>query len=62
MVATPFRDDLYSYMGGIIRGEGGVSLQIGGISDHVHLFVKLKPAIAVSDLYSDSSRPIPRNG
>ena len=50
MVATPFRDDLYSYMGGIILGEGGVSLQIGGISDHVHLLVKLKPAIAVSDL------------
>jgi REP element-mobilizing transposase RayT len=50
LITEAIREDLYSYMGGIIRGEGGVSLQIGGISDHVHLLVKLKPAVAVSDI------------
>jgi hypothetical protein len=36
-------------MGGAIRGTGGICLEIGGIEDHVHLLVKLKPTLAVSE-------------
>lgn len=36
------RERLYEYIGGIIRKEGGVLLEIGGVADHVHLLVKLK--------------------
>jgi REP element-mobilizing transposase RayT len=42
------REPLYEYMGGIIRGEGGVLLQIGGVPDHVHLLTKIKADTALS--------------
>ncbi|MFY9819970.1 MAG: IS200/IS605 family transposase [Thermoanaerobaculia bacterium] len=44
------REPLYEYMGGIIRSEGGILLEIGGVPDHVHLLVKSKADIALSDL------------
>jgi len=40
---------LYEYIGGILRGEGGVLLEIGGMADHVHLLARLKPTLAVSE-------------
>jgi REP element-mobilizing transposase RayT len=52
--------DLYDYIGGIIRGQNGTLLQIGGMSDHVHLLVRLRPTNCLSDLLreikSSSSR------
>ncbi|MFY9823283.1 MAG: IS200/IS605 family transposase [Thermoanaerobaculia bacterium] len=44
------REPLYEYMGGIIRGEGGILLEIGGVPDHVHLIAKSKADIALSGL------------
>ena len=44
-----WQDDLYGYIGGIIRENKGTLLCIGGVSDHVHLLVKLSPTIAISD-------------
>jgi REP element-mobilizing transposase RayT len=41
---------LYEYIGGIIRGLGGILLIINGVEDHVHLLVKLRPDRAVSDV------------
>src|SRR5437764_5679047 len=48
LITESLEEDLYRYLGGIIRGEGGILLEIGGVSDHVHLLVKLKPTIAVA--------------
>ena len=45
-----WQDDLYGYIGGIIREHKGVLLKIGGIADHVHLMAKLSPTLAISDL------------
>jgi REP element-mobilizing transposase RayT len=42
--------ELYRYFGGIIRGEGGVLLEVGGTTDHVHLLAKFKAAMSVSDM------------
>lgn len=39
---------MYEYIGGTIRGLGGVCLEIGGIADHVHILSKLKPTTQVS--------------
>jgi len=50
LIEAGFREELYSYLGGIIRGEGGVLMEIGGMSDHLHLLVRLKPSIALADL------------
>ena len=44
---------LYQYIGGIVRGNGGVLLVAGGMPDHVHLAVSLHRQTAVSDLVRD---------
>lgn len=41
---------LYPYMGGIIRAEKGVLIQIGGVADHVHLLLRWRTDGALSDL------------
>jgi putative transposase len=48
IITAPIRKELYKYMGGIIRGEGGTLLEIGGMPDHVHLVVRFKaePSVA----------------
>jgi len=48
-ISADFRDDLYSYTGGIIRDEKGTLLEIGGMPDHVHLLVRLPASLALSD-------------
>ena len=50
LINEEFQEELYRYIGGIIRAEGGVQLEIGGVSDHVHILAKIKPAIAVSEM------------
>jgi REP element-mobilizing transposase RayT len=49
LITDDFRERLYEYMGGIIRGLDGHLIQIGGIEDRVHLLANLSPAMAVSD-------------
>jgi putative transposase len=48
IITKAIRDDLYAYIGGIVRGEGGVLLEIGGMPDHVHLVVRFRsePSVA----------------
>ena len=41
---------LYPYMGGIVRTEKGVLYDIGGIEDHVHMYLRWRPDATVSDL------------
>ena len=51
---TAERDErLYEYMGGIVRGLGGIALKINGVEDHVHLLAKLRPDRSVSDVLRD---------
>lgn len=51
---TPEREErLYQYIGGTIRGLGGILLIINGVEDHIHLLVKLRPDKAVSDVLRD---------
>ncbi|MBW3596521.1 MAG: transposase [Planctomycetes bacterium] len=44
-----FRERMYEYIGGTVRGRGGHLIQIGGVEDHVHLLANLAPTSAVSD-------------
>ncbi len=44
---------LYEYIGGIIRGQGGISLAINGTEDHVHILAKLRPDKALSHVLRD---------
>jgi len=44
------RDELYYYIGGIIIKQDAVLLQIGGIEDHLHIVIKVKPTHKLSEL------------
>ncbi len=50
LITPERRPRLYEYLGGAVRSEGGISLAIGGIEDHLHLLAKLRPDKALSDL------------
>jgi putative transposase len=50
LITLDRQDDLYGYIGGIIREQKGILLTAGGMADHVHLLAKLPPTIAVSDM------------
>ena len=41
---------LYPYMGGIVRAEKGVLYNIGGVEDHVHMYLRWRPDASISDL------------
>ena len=49
-ISSDVQSDLYAYLGGIVRAEGGSTLAIGGMPDHVHLLVRVRPALAVATL------------
>ena len=49
LITPDRRESLYEYIGGTVRGLGGISLSIGGIEDHLHLLAKLRPDKALSD-------------
>lgn len=47
------KERLYEYIGGTIRGLGGICLEIGGVSDHIHILTRLKPTMSVSKFVQD---------
>jgi REP element-mobilizing transposase RayT len=49
-IADETADRLYPYIGGIVRAEKGVLYEIGGVDDHVHLYLRWRPDGNVSDL------------
>jgi putative transposase len=53
LITPELEPDLYAYIGGVIRNQGGKLLDAGGMSDHVHLLLKSKPNVALSDLVRD---------
>ncbi len=50
LITDNLQEELYKYIGGIIRGEGGIELEIGDTKDHIHILAKFKPALSVSDM------------
>ncbi len=41
--------ELYAYIGGIVKGEGGHIYEINGMPDHVHIVLSIPPSISVAD-------------
>jgi len=50
LLEKPMRPRLYAYLGGILRELGGELVSIGGVEDHVHLLVRLKPTIPLAEV------------
>ncbi len=44
---------LYEYIGGTIRGVGGIALAINGMEDHIHVLAKLRADKTVSAVLRD---------
>ena len=53
LIQKEWKDDLHKYMAGIIKGKKQKSIIVNGMPDHIHAFIGLKPAMAVSDLVRD---------
>ncbi|MEO1616537.1 MAG: IS200/IS605 family transposase [Planctomycetota bacterium] len=60
------RERMFEYLGGTVRGLGGVPIRIGGWVDHVHLLIKLKTTHVISDfmreLKSSTSKQFNQQG
>jgi putative transposase len=48
LITLDYQPRLYEYVGGTIRGRGGLSLGINGMEDHVHVLARLRPDEALS--------------
>ena len=48
-LTDPLRKRLYHYMGGIIKKEHGKRYEIGGMPDHVHILLRWRPDVSISD-------------
>jgi REP element-mobilizing transposase RayT len=49
-IVPDIADRLHPYMGGIIRAEKGVLYSIGGMPDHVHLYIRWRTDESISNL------------
>jgi REP element-mobilizing transposase RayT len=52
-MAASIRSRIHEYLGGAIRGEGGVALIVNGTADHVHILARLRQDKAVSKLVGE---------
>ena len=53
LLQKPWREEVFKYISGIIKGKNQKPIIINGVSDHVHLFMGLRPSMSVSDLVRD---------
>ena len=53
LIDKKWKDELYKYISGIITNKGQKAIIVNGVSDHIHIFVGLKPSMAISDLVRD---------
>ncbi len=50
ILLKPWRDEVFKYIAGIIKAKEQKPIIVNGVTDHVHLFIGLKPSMALSDL------------
>ena len=59
LIRAEWKNRLHAYIGGIVKNLEGVPLAVGGIEDHVHILIGLKPSHRVDyvlrDIKADSS-------
>ena len=52
-IREEIEDELYSYLGGILRNYKSIPIQIGGTSDHVHVLCTLPKTMTPADLVEE---------
>ncbi len=53
MLDYTWRNELYHYIGAIIKNYGHIPLAIGGFADHVHILIGCKPTVHIPTLVKD---------
>jgi REP element-mobilizing transposase RayT len=53
LLQKPWREEVFKYISGIIKGKNQKPIIVNGVSDHVHVFVSLRPAMPIPDLIRD---------
>lgn len=53
LLQKPWRDEVFKYISGIIKGKNQKPIIVNGVSDHVHVFVGLNPSMNISELVRD---------
>lgn len=50
LISDLLEPSLHEYMGGVVRGQGATLVEVGGMSDHVHLLLRLRPTHCMATL------------
>jgi REP element-mobilizing transposase RayT len=50
LIDRAIRERLHEYIGGTVRKLGGIPCGVGGVEDHVHLLIGLKPSHCLADV------------
>lgn len=53
LIQKKWQDELHKYICGIVNGKGQKVYAIGGVSDHIHILISIKPNITIYDLVRD---------
>jgi putative transposase len=53
LISNKWNKELHKYIAGIIKGKEQKSIIVNGMADHIHAFIGLRPAMAISDLVRD---------
>lgn len=66
LIKDSWKDELYKYISGIVINNGHKLIAINGMSDHLHVFIGMKPIQSLSgliqDIKGDSSKWINKKG
>lgn len=49
LLPPDIRDDVFAYLGGIVRKTKSVAVIVNGVEDHVHMLVRLPPELPVAE-------------
>ena len=49
LIQKKWKEELYKYICGIVKGKEQKVYAIGGVADHIHILVSIKPKIPISD-------------
>ncbi len=53
LIRKEYKEELHKYITGIIRNKKQKLIAINSMPDHAHIFIGMKPSIALSDLVRD---------
>ena len=53
LIKPEWREELFKYIAGVLKNKGIKLIAIGGVEDHIHILVGMRPTQSVSNLLQD---------